>query len=151
MTRQELETYLRSNIPLAGAMEVVVEDIGRDGLSLGAPLAPNRNHRDTAFGGSVSTLATLAAWSLLRLRLDERQARSAHLVIQRHSVEYLRPIRGDFTARAAFSASADWARFERAFSSRGRARIEIGAVVRSAGVECARFSGDFVALLRSGE
>lgn len=149
MTKDELEIYLHSHIPLAAAMAVNVVAIENGSLTLGAPLAPNKNHRDTAFGGSVSTLATLAAWSLLRLRLDKQQAQSAHLVIQRHSMEYLLPISEAFSARAEFSQSTDWSRFEKAFASRGRARIVIGASVNWDGQECARFSGDFVALSRS--
>lgn len=148
MTKDELETYLHSHIPLAAAMQVYVINIENDSLTLGAPLAPNKNHRDTAFGGSVSTLATLAAWSFLRLRLDEQQAQTAHLVIQRHSMEYLLPITDGFSARAEFVQSSDWDRFEKAFASRGRARIVIGAVVNFEGRACARFSGDFVALSR---
>lgn len=148
MTKDELENYLHSHIPLAAAMQVYVVNIETDSLILGAPLAPNKNHRDTAFGGSVSTLATLAAWSLLRLRLDAQQAQTAHLVIQRHSMEYLLPIDEAFSARAKFSQDSDWGRFEKAFATRGRARIVIGAAVNFDERECARFSGDFVALSR---
>ncbi len=151
MTKDELEAYLHSHIPLAAAMAVNVVSIEKTSLTLSAPLAPNKNHRDTAFGGSVSTLATLAAWSLLRLRLDAEQAQTAHLVIQRHSMEYLLPIEAAFSAQAKFSETSDWGRFEKAFSTRGRSRIVIGAVVRCKELECARFSGKFVALSRPTE
>ncbi|HHB83154.1 MAG TPA: thioesterase, partial [Devosia sp.] len=46
MTKDELETYLHSHIPLAAAMQVYVINIENDSLTLGAPLAPNKNHRD---------------------------------------------------------------------------------------------------------
>ena len=54
MTPQTLQRYLHERIPLARAMEVEVRALASDGVELGAPLAPNINHRDTVFGGSAS-------------------------------------------------------------------------------------------------
>ncbi len=58
MTPSELQTYLHTHIPLSKAMEVEVVQATPDIIELRAPLAPNINHRGTAFGGSISTLAT---------------------------------------------------------------------------------------------
>lgn len=54
-----LAEYLHANIPLVRCMQVRVEQWNADGLSLTAPLAPNLNHADSAFGGSLEALATL--------------------------------------------------------------------------------------------
>lgn len=64
MLPAELEADLHGNIPLTQAMQVRVLEIGPDSVRLGAPLSANINHHRTAFGGSLATLATLAAWSL---------------------------------------------------------------------------------------
>ncbi len=147
MTAQELEAYLHENIPVTRAMEVVALEVAPKNITLGAPLAPNTNHRNTAFGGSVSTLATLAAWSLLRISLGD-DARDVHLVIQRNNMEYLRPITGFFTATAFLSPATDWEKFLLALSKRGRGRLSIEALVEFDGKTCARFEGDFVALVQ---
>jgi thioesterase domain-containing protein len=147
MNCQELLTYLHTNIPITRSMEVSVVSILPDSVTLSAPLAPNKNHRETAFGGSVSTLATLSAWSFLRIKLGDL-AKGTHLVIQRNSMEYLKPITGFFTASASLPEGTDWARFERTLKARGRARINIGAVVNYKDDVCARFEGEFVALLQ---
>jgi thioesterase domain-containing protein len=60
-----LEEYLHGHIPLSRAMQVSVRELTDELVVLGAPLAPNMNHRSTVFGGSASALAILAAWSLL--------------------------------------------------------------------------------------
>lgn len=146
MDEEELLNYLYNNIPVTAAMEVGVVEIAPKSVTLSAPLGPNTNHRNTAFGGSVSTLATLAAWSLLRIRLGDDLAKKTHLVIQRNSVEYFKPIEGAFSATATFSDGADWERFTQVFAARGRARISIEASVNFENQECARFVGDFVAL-----
>ncbi len=65
MTPAELEAYLHQTIPLSRAMAVSVIELNPESVVLGAPLAPNVNVHETAFGGSAAALALLAAWSLL--------------------------------------------------------------------------------------
>ena len=146
MTNDELEQYLHNNIPITKAMAVGVVDISPNIVTLSAPLLPNTNHRNTAFGGSVSTLATLSAWSLLRLKMDDKNAKNAHLVIQRNNVEYLHPVAVDFIASAMLADENKWQRFEQTFASKGKARISVEAIVEADGKICARFIGDFVVL-----
>lgn len=145
MTAAELERYLHEHIPLSRAMAVSVRSIKPDRLILGAPLGPNINHRDTAFGGSMSTLAILAAWALLHTRLTNAGT-TARLVIQRNSMEYERPILGEFSATASLEAPEPWQRFRRMLASKGRARITVGAILEYQGQTAGRFSGEFVAL-----
>lgn len=140
-----LRDYLRAHIPLAAAMDIDVLVADADAVSLSAPLAPNINHRDTAFGGSVSALAILAAWSLLHLRL--RAAGIANrLVIQRNVMEYLRPIDGTFTARAVLATAESWEPFVGLLQRRGKARIAVLATVEYDGAIAGNFEGNFVAL-----
>jgi len=144
VTPAELEAYLHAHIPLSAAMQVSVIEIGPEAVVLGAPLAPNINHRDTVFGGSASAVAILAAWSLLHLRLTAAGFES-RVVIQRNSMDYLAPIAGDFTARSYFEDGANWDGFAQMLERKGRARISLGAVLIADGVEAGRLSGEFVA------
>lgn len=144
MTPSELENYLHAHIPLSRAMAVRVVSIADDKVILGAPLAPNINHRDTVFGGSASALAILSAWSLLHLRLTAA-GQPSRVVIQRNSMDYLAPIGGDFTATATIGAEANWDRFLRMLSRKGIARITIGAELNYEGSVAGRLSGEFVA------
>jgi thioesterase domain-containing protein len=120
-------------------------EIAHDAVVLAAPLAPNKNHRDTVFGGSATALAMLAAWSLLHTRL---LARGMHcrLVVQRCAMDYEQPIPGDFTARAALDEAPAWPRFLRTLERRDKARISVPAVLEHGGQAVCRFSGEFVAL-----
>jgi thioesterase domain-containing protein len=144
MTEAELETYLHDHIPLSRAMAVRVLSIAEDKVTLGAPLGPNINHRDTVFGGSASALAILSAWSLLHLRLSAA-GQPSRVVIQRNSMNYLAPIAGDFTATASSPPSAEWDGFLRMLTRRGLARISIGAELEYQGKVGGRLSGEFVA------
>ena len=114
-------------------------------MCLAAPLGPNINHRDTVFGGSAAALAMLAAWSLLH-RAPCGRGRAARLVIQRNTMEYERPIPGDFIARATLAEPQRWAQFSTLLARRGKARIAVAAVLEHAGQVAGRLRGEFVAL-----
>jgi thioesterase domain-containing protein len=144
MTAAELETYLHDHIPLSRAMVVHVVSVADDRIVLGAPLAPNINHRDTVFGGSAAAVATLAAWSLLHLRLTAAGLPS-RVVIQSSSMDYLAPMAADFTASAVLDPGADWDGFIRMLARRGRARIALQAELSCEGQTAGRFRGEFVA------
>ena len=145
MTPRELEAYLHEHIPLSAAMQVAVLEATAIEVRLGAPLAPNINHRRTVFGGSATALATLAAWALVHLRLS---AEGFHwrLVIRESSMKFERAIAGDFEAMALAPDDASWQRFRAAIARGRRARIEMHATLHFAGGRAGAFTGEFVAL-----
>jgi thioesterase domain-containing protein len=123
----------------ASAVEVV----------LAAPLEPNLNHHGTVFGGSSATVALLAAWSLLHLRLQAAGI-NCTLVINRTATDYTAPLTGEFIATASSPEWDDWSHFMHAFRTKGKARISVTSVLRQAGQggagETGRLEGVFVAL-----
>lgn len=144
----DIQSYLYSNIPLSKAMGVQVKVASPVHVLLAAPLAPNINHHRTVFGGSGVVLATLAAWTLLHLRLEHERL-DAQLVIQRSSMEYERPIAGDFQAECRFEDETAWQRFCATLQRHGRARITLSAQLLHAAHEMGSFVGDFVALAQA--
>lgn len=145
MTADDLTSVLQHEIPLARAMQITVLQADPTCTLLSAPLAPNINHMGTLFGGSANTLATLAAWSLLYLRLEEQQP-PCHIIIQRGLMHYRQPVTGDALARCQFDDTARWARFARTLERHGRARLTLHAEILENGLACALFEGDFVAV-----
>lgn len=140
-----LERYLHEQIPLSSAMGVRVRMATPERVQLAAPLAPNVNHADTVFGGSAAALATLAAWTLLHVRMARAEL-PGRLVIQRSTMEYERPIPGDFEAVCCFSDELAWERFRTTLVRRGRARLRLRAHLACGARPMATFEGDFVAL-----
>ena len=143
---EALERYLHQQIPLSAAMGVRVRMATPERVQLAAPLAPNVNHNETIFGGSAAALATLSAWTLLHMRIA-RAGLNARLVIQRSSMEYERPIPGDFEAVCRFSDEFAWERFRATLVRRGRARLTLAAHLVYDAQRMALFEGDFVGLL----
>jgi len=145
VTADRLRDVLYRDIPLSRAMEVSVQQADPACTVLSIPLAPNANHMSTVFGGSANTLAILAAWSLLHLRLAAAQP-TCQIVIQHSSMHYLHPMPGAAEAVCRFDDETEWARFSRTLARRGRARLTLPAEVSSSGRVCARFEGEFVAV-----
>ena len=145
MTARELEEYLHEHIPLSKAMQVAVIEIQAEHVVLGAPLAPNINHRETVFGGSACAVAILAAWSLVHVRLHSRGI-AGRLVIQRNSMSYDAAIFGAFTARSSVAEPSEWRRFVRTLERKGRGRISVSSALEHAGKVVGHLEGEFVAL-----
>lgn len=141
---RELERALHAEIPLTRAMGVTVARFDATGLTLCAPLAPNINHKSTAFGGSLATLATLAGWGLLQLLLREQQP--VTVVIQESNVQYLRPVAEDMQATCCLPQADELEKFLRSLARRGIARIDLEVLIPAEGETAVQFYGRFVAL-----
>lgn len=146
MNATELQQYLHRHIPISSAMRISVTAASPDSVELRAALAPNLNHRSTAFGGSVASLAVLAAWSMLRIGLDGITP-VPQIVVQRSTVEYMTPIRSDFDAMCRRPSEDSWQRFMQALNRRGRGRLKLLVDVRCDGVPAGHLTGEFVAML----
>jgi len=141
----QLERRLYAEIPLTRHIGVRVGAYDRATLTLKAPLAANSNHKGTAFGGSLFSLAVLAGWGLLVLKLAARGL-EAEIVIQDSEVDYVAPVHGDFSARATLPDGDEFDRFVRTLERRGRARVQVSVVVSHDGREAVRFKGNFAAV-----
>jgi thioesterase domain-containing protein len=145
-----VEAYLHAHIPISAAMGISVVRATLDEVALAAPLEPNVNHRSTVFGGSAASVAILAAWTLVHLRVVDAGV-PARVVIQHGETDYLRPIRGRFTATCRRDDPGAWDAFRRTLERRGRARIALAVSVEGDGEAVAAFRGTYVAIAGAGE
>lgn len=139
-----LERALHAQIPLTRAMDVRVLGFNQNGLTLGAALTPNLNHKMTAFGGSLNSLATLACWGLVQLLCLSEQRRSITVIIQESHVQFLRPVTQDFEAICPLPPPPVIETFMHVLERRGRARIELEASILAHEQIALRFRGLFV-------
>lgn len=100
-----LESICHHLIPISAAMGVRVESYANERLILSAPLANNINHQESAFGGSLFSLAALAGWGILQLELTARSL-NANVVIADGEVSYRRPVFSDFKCVCDFPEAA---------------------------------------------
>jgi thioesterase domain-containing protein len=139
---KELEEYLHEQIPASKLLEIGVISCSHSKVELMAPLAPNINHKNTVFGGSLSVLAILAGWSLVYLRIKGVQN---EIVIQESAMTYLKAANGEFYATSSYEDQNKWERFSRSFTKRGKGRIQVNSNIICNSKEVATFQGTYVA------
>ncbi len=142
-----LELFLHEMIPLAKAMGVGVELSDARALVLTAPKEQNRNSLNTAFGGSLVSLATLAGygvvWELMR---SERSAARPEwsIVVKESRAAYRKPVIGDLRAICERPAQAAIAEFKEALSRYGKAKLKLRASIVENGQTAVDVTAAFV-------
>ena len=137
-----LERTLHDEIPLSKVMGIRVVNYNGTSLQLIAPLAPNINHKHTAFGGSLYSVAVLSGWGLLHLKLAEAQLHK-HIVIQEAYIRYLLPVNQDMIAECSID-DAFFKKFLHTLQKHGRARLSLDVVIRQNDQIAVEFSGRYV-------
>jgi len=138
-----LEQLLRKEIPLTLAIDLRVESYDGQTLVMHAPIEPNLNHKRTAFGGSLYSLAVLAGWGMLWLKLRE-VGETGHIVVQQSSVDYREPVAGDLRARVELEDMGNFDRFFETYRRRGRARIRVEVGIEGREGRAMDFHGRYV-------
>lgn len=126
MTPEEATQYVHDHIQITKHLGAVIESYDGQSVTLSAPLEPNLNHRNTAFGGSISALGILSGWSLLFLKLREEGIRN-RLVIQKSSFDFQEPVADDFHATCSLPPAETWDKFLNTLKRHGRARISVNS------------------------
>ncbi len=119
-----LDTFIRDSMPLADAMDLHLLGHDQDSLTLGAPLTPNVNDKGCAFGGSLSSLMTLAGWAFLVMRLHA-ESMDCDVFVAQSDARYLAPVWSGFSAQARLAPDSSWPRFVNTLRRRGKARIAV--------------------------
>lgn len=139
---ERIERLFHEKIPLTRAMGVRVESYDGDTLTLVAPLEPNHNHLNTAFGGSLHALATLSCYGWLWLEVQDE---NAHIVVRESHVSYRRAIHNELRASCHRPPQAAVEAFKTNFSAKRKARLELKAIMEEKGAVAVEYSGEFVA------
>ena len=136
-------------MPPVRALQLRIAAFDGETLTLAAPLSANVNDKGSAFGGSLASAMTLAAWGLATLEL-QGAGFAAEVYVQDSTLRYLKPLYEDLHVVARLAPGQAWADFVAAFAARGKARATLLADARDAGgAVVTSFEGRFVALKAS--
>lgn len=136
-----LQKLLLEKIPLAGVMDIKVLQSNDNFVELQCSLALNHNHLGTAFGGSLSTLMILAAYSRLFIMIGGH----GHVVLKSCSMEFLKPVTETLRAAAILPDKIASAIFLKAYEKKNRAKITLSSEIRlNDGSVACRMTGIFV-------
>jgi thioesterase domain-containing protein len=145
---QEFKARIYKEIPLSKAMQIEVLEASTDQVVVRAPLAPNINHKQTAFGGSVHSLGLLSCWALVTATstLVEAEGMAAdYIVVQDSKIDYQKPIAVDFSSRTRWPSEKEREKFLMTLRKRGRARATLRSEIFTGDGVCAILEARFVA------
>ena len=141
--KAKLQTVLSEEIPITQAIGVKVENISLNSVELSAPLENNINHKSTAFGGSLYSIAVLAGWSLLYTQLANNNI-NAHIVIQESNIKYLLPVASDIHACCQISDQQEIEKLIKVFKRKGIARLNLVTEILQHNKLAVLFEGKYV-------
>jgi thioesterase domain-containing protein len=142
----DLQATLHREIPISAQMGITVAGYDAGRLTLQMPLAPNRNHKRTAFAGSLNALCTVTGWCLVYLLSRERQE-FGDVVIRRSSIKFLQPVDGDVitaTTEQLDPALLDY--FAEMLLEKGQAKLDLRVEVPGIDGPAVCFAGSYVVL-----
>ncbi|MCS5563195.1 MAG: thioesterase domain-containing protein [Oleiphilaceae bacterium] len=119
---------INEEIPLSQALGIRLLSWDGHALLLSAPLAQNRNHQGTGFGGSVYSAAVTAAWGLAELALSDLGLRGA-VVVQSGNIDYVAPVDQDFYVICRLPGGEIPAKFRKSLARHGKGRLDLTAEV----------------------
>jgi thioesterase domain-containing protein len=142
-----LQNLIDREIMLAKPMGIIVESADESAVILRAPLAPNSNHKGTAFGGSLYSLAVLTGWAWITRFLATRQF-DAEAVIQESNMRFLVPVHGEMRACIEIPTAADIDKFQKMLVRADRGRIRLQVNMHQGSTLATVFDGLFAAAMR---
>jgi thioesterase domain-containing protein len=146
MITAELEKILKTGIPISEVMGIHDLKISGSELSLQIPIEPNLNHKQTMFGGSLYSACALACYGLFLAGLRQHSVPTNDIVISAGSMRYLAPVRQAALVKARWESDKDMEKFFRSLQTKKKARVLMRAQIFVGEINCAEFSGHFVAI-----
>lgn len=144
-----LEAEILARIPLASAMGLRIRRYAGDELEMAAPLAPNVNDKGCAFGGSISSLLTLAGWGLIVLGLRGRGFECDLYVGDSH-LRYQEPVWGELRGIARFEQAGALDALCDSLAARGKGNTRVVCELAGERRAATTLTARFFAVLRGG-
>ncbi len=144
MDREHLQNFLEENIPLFNRAGFKILEFDSRTVRVSGKLKENKNPHNTVFGGSISVILLIAAWSKV-LELMEQNNLKSSIVISSQNIKYLKPVKGDFSGVALTPETGLVETFLNQFNSQGKGTLTVEASLFQNGsnIVCATFEGIF--------
>lgn len=142
-----LKQMILENMPITQHLQFSLFRDAAERLVATAPLGANANHEQTAFGGSLSMLATVAGWAMTCLLLRE-EGYNASVVIQKSEIRYCAPVRSDLQLTCPLPAQETRTSFFETLERWGKARLPLRCTMEQGDEQALVFEGWYAALTR---
>lgn len=144
MNIKDLEKKLHNEIPLTKLMEFKINTLEEKKLITLAPLNININDKGTAFAGSLSTMATISAWSVCYLLVDELKYKNPMIAIVDSKILFKKPITKDIVCHTFLPTTKEIETMKDKLKDKNSASIKIKAHIIEDENICLEFEGIYV-------
>lgn len=138
----ELTEYLQREIPPAGAMQIRFLEVSTERVRCEAPYEANKNDHQSAFGGSLASIAMLCGWAQVHVLL-RAHGLDASTAIRTADLKFVAPARGLLEAETEPLDEKAVAKFVKTTQRFGKGRLEVTTTIRSEGEIVMQQVGDF--------
>ena len=134
-------------VPVA-PMQIDITELGDQRITLTAPLAQHVNDKGNAFGGSLSSIMTLACWGLMTAYTREHGLK-CDVYVGEITTKYLQKTEEDLVIQAWFVEPDELTAFIEQLKAKGKARMAMQAqTTLRDGTAAATLTGKFVAFVK---
>ena len=140
----ELQNKLHNEIPLTKYMDIKIQDYNETELITTAPLSININDKGTAFGGSLSTMTIISAWSLCWLISKELGFNSNNIVIIKNDTSFRKPVTKDIVCITKKPSKEEIEIVKQKLQTKKSASLKIQSQIIEDGEICVDFEGYYV-------
>ena len=140
----KLQDKLYTEIPLTKAMNIEIKNYDKNRLITTAPLSININDKGTAFGGSLSTMTIISAWSLCWLISKELEFNSNNIVIIKNDTSFRKPVTKDIVCHTKKPSKEEIEIVKQKLQTKKSASLKINSQIIEDGEICVDFEGYYV-------
>jgi thioesterase domain-containing protein len=144
MLIDELQKKLHNEIPLTKMMDIKIQTYNEKELITTAPLSININDKGTAFGGSLSTMTIISAWSLCWLISKELGFDSKNIVVIKNENSYRKPVTKDILCYTQKPSKEEILKLKEKLETKKSASIKISSSIIENNEICVIFEGYYV-------
>ncbi len=138
----KLTEFLKAHVPATQYMGIDVGHYDGKSLTLSAPLHPNINDKQTAFGGSLYTICVMNCWGMVYLKTLEKGI-TCNQVVTQSNISYYAPVDGEITSICECPAKEELDTFFERYEEKGRSKITLYAEVQCNGKTAVKFESTY--------
>lgn len=139
-----LQEKLHNEIPLTKLMQLKIKEYNDKELITTAPLEININDKGTAFGGSLSTITIISAWSMCWLIAKELKIDSKNIVVIKNENTYNKPVTKDIFCYTTKPSISQIEKLKEKINTKGSGSIKIQSSIMEDDNICVEFIGTYV-------
>jgi len=147
MDKKQLQEKLHKQIPLTKLMQLKIEDIDEKKLISTAPLCININDKGTGFAGSLLTLATISAWSVVFLVCEKLGFKPPIIAIVKNESTFSNPVTNDLNCINYFPTQEEMEILKDKLLNKKSGSIKIKSQIIENDKVCLEFEGVYVVKL----